>query len=204
MPDPTREMWFRVLKPIVRFLYNIHVAVRIRHLGVTFRVANCKERGNEMQLLWKEKAIPKWCCPHWYSNARRCVFLSLYYNRDLCLHAVGMSASMSGPVEVVDSPLLRQQVEVQRMAVKHLKYENIRLKVQTVFHWLTTGQVKLDKMKVNFILCSKLKTCAHCESVDQHLKVRNQDKLTALLPIPMSPKKLNKGWYISSKSSVGL
>ena len=106
-----------------------------------------------------------------------------------------MSESMSGPVEVVDSPLLRQQVEVQKMAVKHLKYENIRLKVQTVFHWLTTGQVKLDKMKVNFILCSKLKACAHCESVDQHLKVRNQDKLTALLPIPipMSPKKLNKG-----------
>lgn len=34
-------------------------------------------------------------------------------------------------VQVVDSPLLTQQIEAQRLCIKHLKNENNRLKVQT-------------------------------------------------------------------------
>uniref|UniRef100_A0AAQ4Q655 Dynactin subunit 1 n=1 Tax=Gasterosteus aculeatus aculeatus TaxID=481459 RepID=A0AAQ4Q655_GASAC len=36
--------------------------------------------------------------------------------------------SLTGPLQVVDSPLLRQQVETQRLGIKHLKNENNRLK----------------------------------------------------------------------------
>uniref|UniRef100_A0A8C7CTN1 Dynactin subunit 1 n=1 Tax=Oncorhynchus kisutch TaxID=8019 RepID=A0A8C7CTN1_ONCKI len=39
---------------------------------------------------------------------------------------------LSGPMQVVDSPLLRQQVETQRLGIKHLKNENNRLKVRTL------------------------------------------------------------------------
>ncbi|XP_072525870.1 dynactin subunit 1a isoform X1 [Salminus brasiliensis] len=35
-----------------------------------------------------------------------------------------------GAVQVVDSPLLRQQIDVQRLAIKHLKNENYRLKAE--------------------------------------------------------------------------
>uniref|UniRef100_A0A4W6EK04 Dynactin subunit 1 n=1 Tax=Lates calcarifer TaxID=8187 RepID=A0A4W6EK04_LATCA len=38
--------------------------------------------------------------------------------------------SMAGPVQVVDSPLLRQQVEAQRLGIKHLKNQNNRLKAE--------------------------------------------------------------------------
>lgn len=38
-------------------------------------------------------------------------------------------ANVSGTVQVVDSPLLKQQMDVQRFAIKHLKNENYRLKV---------------------------------------------------------------------------
>lgn len=38
-------------------------------------------------------------------------------------------ASVPGTVQVVDSPLLKQQMDVQRLAIKHLKNENYRLKV---------------------------------------------------------------------------
>ncbi|KAM3590318.1 uncharacterized protein V6R79_007531 [Siganus canaliculatus] len=44
--------------------------------------------------------------------------------------SAGLPASMAGSVEIVDSPLLRQQVEVQRMGIKHLKNENNRLKAE--------------------------------------------------------------------------
>ncbi|XP_034424532.1 dynactin subunit 1-like isoform X9 [Hippoglossus hippoglossus] len=44
--------------------------------------------------------------------------------------AGGVALSMAGPVEVVDSPLLRQQVEAQRLGIKHLKNENNRLKAE--------------------------------------------------------------------------
>ncbi|XP_062239809.1 dynactin subunit 1-like isoform X6 [Platichthys flesus] len=44
--------------------------------------------------------------------------------------AGGVPLSMAGPVEVVDSPLLRQQVEAQRLGIKHLKNENNRLKAE--------------------------------------------------------------------------
>uniref|UniRef100_A0A4W5RYB2 Dynactin subunit 1 n=1 Tax=Hucho hucho TaxID=62062 RepID=A0A4W5RYB2_9TELE len=37
---------------------------------------------------------------------------------------------LSGPMQVVDSPLLRQQVEAQRLGIKHLKNENNRLKAE--------------------------------------------------------------------------
>lgn len=37
---------------------------------------------------------------------------------------------MGGPMQVVDSPLLRQQIEAQRLGIKHLKNENNRLKVR--------------------------------------------------------------------------
>ncbi|KAI5607351.1 dynactin 1a, partial [Silurus asotus] len=38
--------------------------------------------------------------------------------------------SVSGSVQVVDSPLLKQQMDVQRLAIKHLKNENYRLKAE--------------------------------------------------------------------------
>ncbi|KAJ8281094.1 hypothetical protein GJAV_G00063430 [Gymnothorax javanicus] len=40
-----------------------------------------------------------------------------------------MSAG-SGPVQVIDSPLLVQQIEAQRLSIKHLKNENYRLKAE--------------------------------------------------------------------------
>uniref|UniRef100_A0A673HQ17 Dynactin subunit 1 n=1 Tax=Sinocyclocheilus rhinocerous TaxID=307959 RepID=A0A673HQ17_9TELE len=42
--------------------------------------------------------------------------------------AAGVSG-VSGVVQVVDSPLLKQQIDVQRLAIKQLKSENYRLKV---------------------------------------------------------------------------
>ncbi|XP_076026876.1 dynactin subunit 1-like isoform X1 [Genypterus blacodes] len=44
--------------------------------------------------------------------------------------AGGLSPSAVGPVQVVDSPLLRQQVEAQRLGIKYLKNENNRLKAE--------------------------------------------------------------------------
>lgn len=40
-----------------------------------------------------------------------------------------MPPALAGSLQVVDSPLLRQQVEAQRLGIKHLKNENNRLKV---------------------------------------------------------------------------
>ncbi|XP_051565398.1 dynactin subunit 1-like isoform X2 [Myxocyprinus asiaticus] len=40
------------------------------------------------------------------------------------------TAGVSGVVQVVDSPLLKQQIEVQRLAIKHLKGENYRFKAE--------------------------------------------------------------------------
>ncbi|KAL2078997.1 hypothetical protein ACEWY4_024741 [Coilia grayii] len=45
----------------------------------------------------------------------------------------GVAASMvagAGSLQVVDSPLLRQQIDAQRLAIKHLKNENNRLKAE--------------------------------------------------------------------------
>uniref|UniRef100_A0A669D6W5 Dynactin subunit 1 n=1 Tax=Oreochromis niloticus TaxID=8128 RepID=A0A669D6W5_ORENI len=42
----------------------------------------------------------------------------------------GLPPSMGGPMQVVDSPLLRQQIEAQRLGIKHLKNENNRLKAE--------------------------------------------------------------------------
>nr|XP_055074249.1 dynactin subunit 1a isoform X4 [Misgurnus anguillicaudatus] len=43
----------------------------------------------------------------------------------------GTSGALSaGSVQVVDSPLLKQQIDVQRLAIKHLKSENYRLKAE--------------------------------------------------------------------------
>ncbi|XP_008290274.1 dynactin subunit 1-like isoform X2 [Stegastes partitus] len=44
--------------------------------------------------------------------------------------AGGLPPSMAGPMQVVDSPLLRQQVEAQRLGLKRLKNENNRLKAE--------------------------------------------------------------------------
>uniref|UniRef100_A0A3Q1BQH4 Dynactin subunit 1 n=1 Tax=Amphiprion ocellaris TaxID=80972 RepID=A0A3Q1BQH4_AMPOC len=41
-----------------------------------------------------------------------------------------VQGSAGGPMQVVDSPLLRQQVEAQRLSIKHLKNENNRLKAE--------------------------------------------------------------------------
>lgn len=41
----------------------------------------------------------------------------------------GIPPSLAGSLQVVDSPLLRQQVETQRLGIKRLKNENNRLKV---------------------------------------------------------------------------
>ncbi|XP_041724288.1 dynactin subunit 1 isoform X3 [Coregonus clupeaformis] len=40
------------------------------------------------------------------------------------------AGGLSGPMQVVDSPLLRQQVAAQRLGIKHLKNENNRLKAE--------------------------------------------------------------------------
>ncbi|XP_076866566.1 dynactin subunit 1a isoform X3 [Brachyhypopomus gauderio] len=44
-------------------------------------------------------------------------------------HVPGMGG-VPGVVQVVDSPLLRQQIDVQRLAIRHLKNENYRLKAE--------------------------------------------------------------------------
>ncbi|XP_041840737.1 dynactin subunit 1-like isoform X2 [Melanotaenia boesemani] len=44
--------------------------------------------------------------------------------------AGGLPPSMAGPTQVVDSPLLKQQVETQRLGIKYLKNENNRLKAE--------------------------------------------------------------------------
>ncbi|XP_069578641.1 dynactin subunit 1-like isoform X5 [Brachyistius frenatus] len=44
----------------------------------------------------------------------------------------GVPASIAGSMQVVDSPLLRQQVEAQRLGIKHLKNENNRLKAEKI------------------------------------------------------------------------
>ncbi|XP_069015330.1 dynactin subunit 1-like isoform X4 [Embiotoca jacksoni] len=46
--------------------------------------------------------------------------------------AGGVPASIAGSMQVVDSPLLRQQVEAQRLGIKHLKNENNRLKAEKI------------------------------------------------------------------------
>ncbi|XP_075308010.1 dynactin subunit 1-like isoform X1 [Odontesthes bonariensis] len=43
---------------------------------------------------------------------------------------IGLPPSMAGPMQVVDSPLLKQQVEAQRLGIKYLKNENNRLKAE--------------------------------------------------------------------------
>ncbi|TKS92713.1 Dynactin subunit 1 [Collichthys lucidus] len=48
--------------------------------------------------------------------------------------AAGVPPSLAGPLQVVDSPLLRQQVEAQRLGIKHLKNENNRLKGEVAEH----------------------------------------------------------------------
>lgn len=40
------------------------------------------------------------------------------------------SVGSGSGVQVIDSPLLTQQIEAQRLCIKHLKNENNRLKVQ--------------------------------------------------------------------------
>ncbi|XP_075890184.1 dynactin subunit 1-like isoform X3 [Nelusetta ayraudi] len=42
----------------------------------------------------------------------------------------GSPGDLAGSLQVVDSPLLRQQVEAQRLGIKHLKNENNRLKAE--------------------------------------------------------------------------
>ncbi|XP_049572849.1 dynactin subunit 1a isoform X3 [Syngnathus scovelli] len=44
--------------------------------------------------------------------------------------AGAMSQSLAGPLQVVDSPLLQQQLEAQRLGIKRLKTENVRLKAE--------------------------------------------------------------------------
>lgn len=62
----------------------------------------------------------------------------------------GIPPSLVGSLQVVDSPLLRQQVEAQRLGIKHLKNENNRLKVLLtailcLFYWLVTEtKIKFD------------------------------------------------------------
>uniref|UniRef100_A0A8C4EC45 Dynactin subunit 1 n=1 Tax=Dicentrarchus labrax TaxID=13489 RepID=A0A8C4EC45_DICLA len=56
--------------------------------------------------------------------------------------AGGLPPSLAGPVQVVDSPLLRQQVEAQRLGIKHLKNENNRLKV----HWCLSQLASLPPL----------------------------------------------------------
>lgn len=46
--------------------------------------------------------------------------------------ATGLSSALAGPLQVVDSPLLRQQVEAQRLGIKHLKNENNRLRAEKI------------------------------------------------------------------------
>lgn len=59
------------------------------------------------------------------------VSLTLFiFNPAASMACEGSSDSGVG-VQVVDSPLLTQQIEAQRLCIKHLKNENNRLKVLT-------------------------------------------------------------------------
>ena len=68
----------------------------------------------------------------------------------MCLQSLspsGLPPAMAGSVQVVDSPLLRQQVEAQRLGIKHLKNENNRLKVTCVevsIIWLYYANCNID------------------------------------------------------------
>ncbi|XP_014867577.1 PREDICTED: dynactin subunit 1-like isoform X3 [Poecilia mexicana] len=44
--------------------------------------------------------------------------------------STSLPPTLAGPTQVVDSPLLRQQLEVQRLGIKYLKNENNRLKAE--------------------------------------------------------------------------
>lgn len=80
---------------------------------------------------------------------------------------------MAGSVQVVDSPLLRQQVEAQRLGIKHLKNENNRLKV----HWFGAAMIIL----LYFTGCADLEyVCSQAEKMRAQL---------ASLP-PLCPPKL--------------
>lgn len=59
---------------------------------------------------------------------KKCVRVRLCA-RTLTGGAVSGISGVPGTVQVVDSPLLKQQMDVQRLAIKHLKNENYRLKV---------------------------------------------------------------------------
>lgn len=61
------------------------------------------------------------------------------------LSPAGVPLSLAGPVQIVDSPLLRQQVEAQRLGIKHLKNENNRLKVHYCLYFYTAVLCQLSK-----------------------------------------------------------
>ncbi|XP_051501589.1 dynactin subunit 1a isoform X2 [Myxocyprinus asiaticus] len=57
------------------------------------------------------------------------------------------TAGVSGVVQVVDSPLLKQQIDVQRLAIKHMKSENYRLKAEKMRAQLASlPQLKVPNM----------------------------------------------------------
>lgn len=86
---------------------------------------------------------------------------------------------------MVDSPLLRQQVEAQRLGIKHLKNENNRLKVH---------------FPINLITFSYLLTPTKAKFDSQAEKMRAQ---LASLP-PLRPAKLPQVPKDGSTSSGGL
>lgn len=66
-----------------------------------------------------------------------------------------MPPALAGSLQVVDSPLLRQQVEAQRLGIKHLKNENNRLKVRhfVLSYWKTaTAIFQAFRPKIEFVL----------------------------------------------------
>lgn len=90
-------------------------------------------------------------------------------------------------MQVVDSPLLRHQVEAQRLGIKHLKNENNRLKV----HWFGVG----------IIILLYFSCCLNPVNIDLECIYPQAEKMRAQLASlpPLCPPKLPQ---VSKKSSM--
>ncbi|XP_077445091.1 dynactin subunit 1a isoform X2 [Stigmatopora argus] len=98
--------------------------------------------------------------------------------------AGGLPSSLTGQMQVVDSPLLRQQIEVQRLAIKRLKTENIRLKAEKMSAQLASlpplCPAKLPQLSKE--------TSTPAEGLNTGIYRRTDQMLTALLKLSAGVK----------------
>ncbi|XP_066575763.1 dynactin subunit 1 isoform X2 [Amia ocellicauda] len=92
--------------------------------------------------------------------------------------AMGMG---SGPLQVVDSPLLQQQIEAQRLGIKHLKNENNRLKAEKMNAQLAS----LPPLRVSKL---PLKQGARTEVLSSALYRKTNQLLETLLQMSANTK----------------